>query len=72
MDPWRDCERIYDLHFMDRMSTKFLPKQDVKEALKDGKKTEESKNEYAVKWKSWTLRVTRQTCFIYLRTAFHT
>ena len=43
VDPWRDCERIYDIHFMDRMRQYFLPKKDIVKALKDGSKIAEKK-----------------------------
>jgi len=70
VDPWRDCERIYDDHFMDRMRARSLPAEQVREALKDGKKVMEKKNEYSIRWNDWTIKASVQTCFVYLRTAF--
>jgi len=71
MDPWKDCERIYDKHFMDRMNERFLPKPHIVQALKEGSKTVEKNNDFKIKWKTWTLKVSRGTCFIYLWTAYH-
>ncbi len=70
MDPWRDCERIYDTHFADRMSQRFLPFDQVREALKDGDKSMQKKGEYKVKWKRWTIEVSMEPCFLYLWTAY--
>ena len=69
MDPWKDCERIYDKHFMDRMGQRFLPKNQVIAALKEGSKDEEKKKEYKIRWKTWILKVSLGDCFIYMRTA---
>ena len=48
VDPWRDCKRIYDAHFADRMHERCLPEDHIDEALKHGRKTMEQKNEYRV------------------------
>ena len=69
MDPWKDCRRIYDPHFMDRMQEKHLPRDQVNDALIDGIKIQERKGEYEVNWKKWTLKVSMGRCFLFLRTA---
>jgi len=70
MDPWEKCTRLYDDHFMDRMKEKHLPKNQVEDALKVGKKIEEKKGEFEIRWNSWTLKVSQRECFLHLRTAF--
>lgn len=72
VDPWKDCERIYDNHFMDRMNDRYLPPNQIKIALKEGKKIETKKNEYQVRWEKWEIVVSLRRCFLYLRTAYHT
>lgn len=69
VDPWRDCERYFDPHFADRMGERFLPMEQVREALKDGNKIMKKKDEYEIKWKKWTLVVSIGSCFIYFWTA---
>ncbi len=70
MDPWTDCRRLYDEHFLDRMDHRYLTREQVKEALRDGTKTRESKEDYKIKWKLWTLKVSLEDCFVYLWTAY--
>jgi len=70
MDPWTDCRRLYDEHFLDRMDQRFLTRTQVNEALIDGIKTRESKDDYKIKWKLWTLKVSLKSCFVYLWTAY--
>lgn len=70
MDPWRDCERLYDPHFADRMSERHLPDEQIEIALINGSKIQESKGEYRINWNRWTIKVTIGTCFVYLWTAF--
>lgn len=71
MDPWKECERIYDNHFMDRMRGRFLDKNQAIAALREGSKEEEKKNEFKIRWKTWILKVSLGDCFIYMRTAHH-
>lgn len=69
VDPWRDCERLYPPHFVERMTGKFLPDNQVKSALIDGKKIKDKKGEFTIKWKKWTLKVSQGKCFLVLQTA---
>lgn len=71
MDPWQDCERIYDNHFMDRMGQRFLPKEKIITILKEGSRINEKENDYKIKWKKWTLKASLGSCFVYLWTAYH-
>jgi len=52
------------------MSQRFLPFDQVREALKDGDKSMQKKGEYKVKWKRWTIEVSMEPCFLYLWTAY--
>lgn len=70
MDPWRDCERLYDPHFMDRMNERHLPRAQVEEAIIFGKKIRKKENDFDVKWNKWTIKLIRNPCFLFLKTAF--
>jgi hypothetical protein len=75
MDPWRDCKRLFEPHFFDRMYDRSLPLNQVEEALMDGKKetigpVKGNSQEYRVTWGKWTLIAKRVPCTIILRTAF--
>ena len=70
VDPWRDCERIYDAHFADRVHERSLPKDDVARAFKYGRKTMDQKNEYRVSWNGWIVKASLRQCFVFLRTAY--
>jgi len=70
MDPWRDCQRIYDPHFSERMKQRHLPDFQVTLAINDGNRIEDAKEEYTIKWKKWTIKATRGKCFILLVTAY--
>jgi len=71
LDPFRDCEKLYSFHFMDRMNERHLPRQQVEQALREGKITMIKKGEYLVKWKRWELALTLNPCVVFLKTAFH-
>lgn len=76
MDPWRDCGRRYDPHFFDRMKDRSLPREQVVTALQEGRKLVKGRRtvggqDYEVRWKRWTLEVTRRDCNIILWTAYH-
>jgi hypothetical protein len=75
MNPWSQCSRRFDQHFWDRMEDRSLPMDQVKTALRDGKKVVKGPKppkgqDYEVRWKSWTLEVTRRNCNIVLWTAY--
>jgi len=70
MDPWRDCERFYDPHFIDRMKQRHLPRDQVEEAILIGKKMRKKENNYDIKWNKWTIRLVQNQCFLFLKTAF--
>ena len=70
VDPWRDCDRQYDDHCADRMQQRHLPPSQMREALLKGKKIPKSNNEFVIKWRSWTIKVTRENCFLKIHTAF--
>lgn len=70
LDPWKDCERIFDDHFMDRMKERSLPSPLIDEALKFGKKIPEKNDVYKIKWNRWTLVVFHASCLLYLQTAY--
>ena len=70
LDPWKDCESFFDIHFADRMSERFLPMEQVKEALRDGEKIMQMKGEYEIRWKKWILSVSMGSCFLYFWTAY--
>jgi len=70
MDPFRDCERLYDNHCLDRMTQRHLPEDQVAKALREGNKIRDEKGEYSIKWNKWCLKVSVGECFVYLWTAF--
>ena len=70
VDPWRDCERIYDAHFADRAHERFFSKDDIARAFKYGRKTTEQKNEYRVSWNGWAVKASLGRCFVVLRTVY--
>ena len=69
VDPWRDCQRLYPEHFVERMEQRFLSDDQVKLALIEGNKIQEKKGEYTVRWKKWTFKVSQGNCFLILQTA---
>ena len=69
-DPWRDCERFYDMHFLDRMRERHLPLNHIEEALLYGDKITEAEKTYRVRWNKWTIVVVVGRCFVYLLTAY--
>ena len=69
-NPWRDCERVYVNHFMDRMRERHLPRAQVEEAIMYGKKIFDGKGQYTVQWSRWTLKVSLGRCILFLRTAY--
>ena len=70
MDPFKDCRRFYKEHFSDRMQERYLPHEQVDVALKEGRKIQERKGEYLVKWNRWTISVSVGSCHLILNTAF--
>ena len=72
VDPWQDCVRLYSDHFSERMSERHLPDNQVSLALKEGKRIQEQGDNYSVRWKKWTIKVTHGNCFLTLETAFRT
>ena len=69
MDPWRNCERLFDIHFVERMMQRHLPKEQIETALKDGKKIKEYDSVFRVEWNKWVLFVELGTCFMTFKTA---
>lgn len=70
MDPFIDCQRLYSDHFGMRMEERYLPDAQVVTALRDGRKSQEKKGEYLIKWNKWTLSVSVGSCFLVLQTAY--
>ncbi len=70
VDPFRDCKMLFDEHFSDRMQQRSLPPTQVEIALKDGKRIQQRKGVYLVKWKKWTLSVVVFPCTLMLNTAY--
>jgi hypothetical protein len=75
MDPWQDCRRRYEPHFFERMIERSLPLDQVNIALSEGKKIpDEQKNHegqnYEIRWRRWTLKVTLMQCVIVMHTAY--
>ena len=76
MDPWRDCRRLFEPHFFDRMYDRFLPVDQVESALiegvkeADGAQKVDGSQDFKIQWRDWTLVATRVPCTIVLKTAF--
>lgn len=75
MNPWEDCRRRYEPHFLDRMLERSLPQNQVDTALSEGTKNargpkDSAGQEFEICWKRWTLKVTLRQCLIILHTAF--
>jgi hypothetical protein len=47
-----------------------LPDMQVKIALIHGRRIQERKGEYTIKWNKWTLAVSIGPCFLVLKTAY--
>jgi hypothetical protein len=75
MDPWLDCRRRFEQHFLERMVERSLPGDQVEKALYEGKKIpcgekSEIGQDYEIHWKSWILKVTLRNCIIIMHTAY--
>ena len=69
MDPWKDCERLFDPHFLQRMSERHLPREHVEKALEHVDRIREKNQTFKIKWNKWTLLVDVGECFLTLKTA---
>lgn len=70
MDPFKDCEPIYDPHFIERMVQRSLPGIQIAMALRDGKKIQLQKDVYKIKWNKWSLIIHIGSCILVFETAY--
>jgi hypothetical protein len=52
------------------MTERYLPDAQVVIALRHGRKIQQKKGEYIIKWNRWTLAVSVGSCFLVLKTAY--
>ena len=71
MDPFKDCKRIYKLHFRERIGQRHLPANEVNDILKNGTSTHQGNGIYRIRYGIWIIVLKAYHCRIVLRTAFH-
>lgn len=74
MDPWKDCKRIGEDHFMDRVLQRSFNLEILDDILtaKDNKQPlgakDEDKQDFLIKGKGWVIKATLTKCTLTLRT----
>lgn len=75
MDPWRECKRIVDEHFVDRALLRSFNIEILEEILTEGikqpvEKRQEEKQDYLVSHKGWSIKATVTKCTLTLWTIY--
>jgi len=69
VDPFRDCKKIFDMHFRQRMDQRHLPLDQVHNIVENGTRSPEGKGRYSVRLGRWTIKLTTFKCTLFLGSA---
>lgn len=70
VDPFRDCKKIFGMHFRERMDHRHLPLEQVNNIVENGTRTPDGNGRFSVSLGRWTIRLTAFNCTLFLGTAF--